>query len=421
MGRRTVSTALVVAGGLLALLAIVAIWVSRQALETDQWVDTSSQLLEDPEVQAVVAGYLVDELAAHVDVEDELRAVLPPRAQPLAGPAAGALRRGAEDLARRALDRPRVQAAWEAANRRAHAQLVDVVEGGGDVVATEQGTVTLDLRALVEEVAGRTGVGDRVAARLPADAARVEVLRSEQLSTIQAIGGALKPLALVLTLLALACFAAAVAVVPGRRREAVRAGGVALVLAGIAALVVRKLAGAAVVDELATTASVRPAAEHAWRIGTSLLVGVAGASIAYGLVAVAGAWLAGPTRLAVRARRRLVPVLRDGRVAYGALAAALLLVLLWGPTEGTRRLLPTLVLIALVVAGVEALRRQLRREQADGGPAGAGAARPPGDGGPPAPDGDALAQLERLAALHRSGDLDDDEYRAAKQRVLTPA
>jgi Short C-terminal domain len=415
--RRTFSTALVVVGGLVGVLAILAIWVSRQALETDQWTDTSSNLLQDPAVQTVVAGYLVDQLYANVDVAAQLRAALPPRAQPLAAPAAGALRRGAEELAQRALRRPRVQAAWEQANRRAHAAFVQVVEGGGNVVSTDQGTVTLDLKALLDEVAGRTGVGARVTARLPDSAASIVILRSDQLSTIQSIGKALKPLALVLTLLALACFAGAIALVPGRRREALRASGWAFVLAGIAALAARKLAGETVVDKLATTASLRPAVESVWRIGTSLLVGVAVAAIAYGLIAVAGAWLAGPTRFAVRVRRQAAPYLRDPRVAYGALAAVLLLVLLWGPTEGTRRVLPALLLLVLVLAGFEVLRRQVRREAASAGPA---APTGGGDGGPSADD-DALAQLERLAALHRSGQLDDAEFNAAKQRVLTPA
>jgi len=39
-----------------------------------------------------------------------------------------------------------------------------------------------------------------------------------------------------------------------------------------------------------------------------------------------------------------------------------------------------------------------------------------------AAQGDAVAELERLAALHQSGALDDDEFRAAKARIIgTPA
>jgi len=362
MARRGFSRALVIAGALVGVLAILAVWVSRQALETDQWADTSSKLLEDPAVQAVVSGYLVDQLYANVDVAGELRSALPPRAQPLAAPAAGALRRGAEEVANRALDRPRVQAAWEQANRRAHALLVDVIEGGGDVVATERGVVTLDLKQLLDEIAAQTGIGARATARLPDQAATIEIMRSDQLGTVQSIAQLLKPLALVLVLLMLGCFAGAIALVPGHRREALRACGVALVLAGVGALVVRKLAGTVVVDGLSKTAAVEPAIASVWRIGTSLLVDVAVATIAYGVLVIAGAWLAGPTRLAVRARTRLAPYLRDARLTYGVLAAVVLLLLLWGPTEATRRVLPALVLIALVTAGVEVLRRQVRSE-----------------------------------------------------------
>ena len=58
----------------------------------------------------------------------------------------------------------------------------------------------------------------------------------------------------------------------------------------------RSLAGGAVVDALATTEGVPPAADAAWGIGTSLLVEAATAMLAYGVVIVLAAWLAGPTR-----------------------------------------------------------------------------------------------------------------------------
>src|SRR4051794_37730402 len=107
MTRSVLRSILVVLGTLLALLAILAIWVSRQALETDQWTETSSKLLESPAVQSAVAGYLVDQLYANVDVTGQVRSALPKRAQPLAGAAAGALRRGAADGPPPALPRPR--------------------------------------------------------------------------------------------------------------------------------------------------------------------------------------------------------------------------------------------------------------------------------------------------------------------------
>ncbi len=436
-GHGSISRALVVAGALIAVLAILAIWVSRQALETDQWTRTSSQLLDDPAIQKTLAAYLVDQLYANVDVAGELRSALPPRARPLAGPAAGALRRGADEVAQRSLSDPRIQAVWDDANRRAHRLLVKVVQGDGSVVSADQGVVTLDLTAMVDQIAQQTGIGARVAARLPAGAARIQILRSNQLRGVQTAGRLLKPAAAALVLAMLACFGAAIALAAGRRRETLRACGVALVFAGVAALVARKLGGGVVVDRLATTSAVRPAVESTWSIGTSLLVGVAVATIAYGALTIAGTWLAGPMPAAVSVRRWLAPYLRDPLITYGVAGAVVLLVLLWGPTEATRRILPALVLVALLAAGLEALRRQVRGEFPDarrhngrpsGGHAGRLAGRAlaafpsrAGGGGDPIPapaeDG-SVAQLERLDELHRAGGLDDEEFATAKRRVL---
>jgi hypothetical protein len=436
MTRRAAAALLVATGTVIALLAIFAVWISRQALETDQWTTTSSEILEEPAVQTAVAGFLVDRLYANVDVEGELQGALPPRLDPLAGPAAGALRRGADDVALRALARPEVQQAWEQANRQAHQALVKIVEGGGDVVSTEQGVVTLDLKALLDEIVRRTGIGSRVASRLPADAASIEVVQSDELDLVQSVARNLKPLALVLVLLMLGCFAAAVAVARGRRRETLRACGFGLIFAGAAAFAIRALAGDVIVEELSSTAAVEPAVAAVWEIGTSFLVGVAGATLAYGALTVVGAWLAGPSRPAPALRRTLAPYARDVRIAYGALAAVVLLVLIWGPTEGTRRPLPAALLIVLTVAGFEVLRRRIVAEfpeavRGERGPliprvrAAAQRARTGAAPGPePAPmvvDDPALARLERLAELHRAGDLDDDEFEMAKQHVLTRA
>src|SRR5689334_19831683 len=89
---RVAATVLVVLGTVAAFLAVVALWVNRQVLDTDNWTNTSSQLLEDNAIRAAVSGYLVDQLYSNVDVAGEIQAALPPRAQPLAAPAAGALR-----------------------------------------------------------------------------------------------------------------------------------------------------------------------------------------------------------------------------------------------------------------------------------------------------------------------------------------
>ena len=81
---------LLVAATVLTFVAIFSFWVNRQAMNTDNWVETSSELLENEEIQTQLATFLVAQLYANVNVEAELRNALPPQASALAGPAAAA-------------------------------------------------------------------------------------------------------------------------------------------------------------------------------------------------------------------------------------------------------------------------------------------------------------------------------------------
>ena len=98
--------------------------------------------------------------------------------------------------------------------------------------------------------------------------------------------------------------------------------------------------------------------------------------VAYGIVIVLAAWLAGPTRWAISIRHALTPYLRRPGYAYGGLAVLLVLVFWWDPVIATHRLVPSLLLIAFAVLGTELLRRQVIREFPDhvtpGSPGGAG-------------------------------------------------
>ena len=53
-----------VIAGLLLLLSSFAIWINRVALNTGVFTDTSSSLLDDPEIRSAVANRTVDELFA---------------------------------------------------------------------------------------------------------------------------------------------------------------------------------------------------------------------------------------------------------------------------------------------------------------------------------------------------------------------
>ena len=355
-----------VAASLVGVLAIFALWANRQLLDTDNWAETSSELLENDDIRGQVAGFLADELYASADLQQRVQQILPPRAAPLAGPAASGLKQLAERGIDQLLTRPRPQQLWEEANRQTHSQVIAMMEGGGPALSTSDGKVVLDLKQLLTQSQSRLGVGGNIAEKLPDDAAEITIMRSDQLKSAQDLVQALKTLAIVLLLLTLGLLTLAVWLARGWRREALRGCGFAFIFAGAAALVLRELAGGQVVDALATTASIEPTVQATFSIGTSLLVQAADAAIAYGLVIVLAAWLAGPTHLATRARERLAPVLREARIAYGLVAALVLLLVAWGPTPATQKPLGVLLLIVLLVAGMRALRHQVAGEQPAG-------------------------------------------------------
>ena len=151
---------LVVLATLFAFLAIFALWANRQALDTDNWTNTSTELLENRQIRDQVALFLVDELYTNVDVAGLIEEALPPRADPLAAPAASALRGFIEDRTKIFLARPRVQEAWQNTNRRAHQRLLQVIDGGGEVVSTEEKTGNARPQSTARGDSRDVGVGD---------------------------------------------------------------------------------------------------------------------------------------------------------------------------------------------------------------------------------------------------------------------
>ena len=219
--------------------------------------------------------------------------------------------------------------------------------------------------------------------------------------------------------LALACWAGALWLVPGRRDRELRAIGVGLVVAALLLLVIRAVAGAYVVDHVVATEAVEPAAREVWEIVTDGLAASAWVAVCVGVLGVLGTWLVGGGKRAVALRRRLAPHGQHPEIAYSALAVLLVAVLWLLPAQALRT---DLLLVALAVGGTELLRRQLARETPAGVPLevlhelrdefGERLAGLRASIGGPQPS--RVDQLERLAKLHADGALTDEEFAAAK-------
>lgn len=423
--RRIAVPTLLVLGTIVLFVGVFSVWVNRQVLNTDNWVDTSGRLLADPHIEEQLSKFLIAQAYENADVEAELEAELPPATQKLAGPLAGGLRQLSERVAERALSAPAFQALWEEANRTAHEALLKILDGGGSFVSTGEGTVTLNLHDLLEGVVEEAGLPPSVLEKLPPKAGNLTVLESDQLSAAQTIAKLIRKLPIVLVLLMAILYGAAIYLARGRRREVVRAVGFGFVIAGVGALAVRGIAGDAVVGALATTDPVEEAAGAAWGIGTSLLVEVALSTLLFGVLLVIGAWALGSTTLARGLRRQASPWLRERPAgAYVALGLIWLALIAWLPIAAFRTWVGILVFAVLFAVGAAIFRREAlaefpdARRQSFGETMRALRGRVGGGRTAPAPSPDPVARLERLNALRSEGALSPDEFEAAKRKVL---
>jgi hypothetical protein len=361
--RRAVVWILIVAASLIAVASVLTLWVHRQMLDEDSWREASAELIEDPAVRSALSVYLVDELYDNVDVAGDLEQRLPEQLKPLAAPVAGALRQPATDAVDRLLETAAVQQLWIEASSLAQQKLVNVLEDKtGHGISTGDGEVTLDLGELVHQLGARLGLSSSVLDRIPPDAGVITVMRSDQLAAAQTAVKVLKILSAALLVLVLAMYALAVYLATGERRRTLRNIGWALILVGLTVLVARRLAGNYAVDALTSPES-RDAGRRAWLIGSEILGQIGVAAILYGAVVVVGTLLAGGAGWATAARRRLAPVFDERMgVAWAAVAAAYLLLVLWGPTHALRTWWGIVLLAALLAAAIVALRRQTLSE-----------------------------------------------------------
>ena len=343
---------LLAAGTLLWIGFGLGVWAERQVLDTEQWVDTSGDLLENEPVRTALGLFIVDRLFDSEEVQAQIEEVLPPRLDPLAGPAAAGLKEVARRNAPRLLGNALALNAWREANEAAHSELIALVEG------QTGGNLTLELGTLFEQIAEGTGLPPDAVDRLPPEVSSLQIASGDNLRTAQDALDLFEALVWVLLGLAVVAFAGAVALSRDRRRTVLNVGA-CLMFAAIAVLAVRRLAGEAVVEALADAPNAMGAADDAWDISTSLLVDVAQGSFLLGLFIVTGAWLASAGRRATALRRASAYAMRERPgVVRAGLGVAILLLVIWGPVPWTQRFWTIVVFTVGAFAWLEWIRRR---------------------------------------------------------------
>jgi hypothetical protein len=367
-GRRIAVWSLVVLASIIALVSILTTWVNRQMLDNKSWGKLSTHLIQDRAVQSSLATEIVNQLYANVDISAQLKQRLPKNLKQLSDPAAAAVRepatRGVEFL----LTQPRFQALFVKASAAAHEKLVNVLENkSGNGISTGNGVVTLDTIVLVKQIGRELGLPRDVVAKLPPDAGRITILRSDQLDAAQKGVRLVRVLSVWLLVAVFALYGLALYLARGERRKTLARTGYGLVIVGLLVLIARRLIGNYVVSSLSSEAYHEPA-HHVWLITTSVLGSVGWATVMYGLFAIVAALLAGPWKAMVALRREIAPVLNQRQELVWCVAGFLYLLLVyWGPTHALRTWWGILLVGGLLALGIFAWRKQSLEEFPDAG------------------------------------------------------
>jgi hypothetical protein len=360
--RRILSPLLIILASIILFVSVLAIWIDFAMLDTDEFTETSSEILADEDVQAALAPYLVDQIFSSTDLSARLAQIFPPGLSSLAGPAAAGLEQVATRTATRLLATQQFQRLWTEATRRAHQQFITIVEGDARALATINGEVVLNLQPMVERIFERLGLDPQVVGALPAGRGQIVIMQESQLTSLQKLVDVLQKIAKWFWAFALLFYAAAIWIARGRRREAIRGVGLSFLLVGLGLVVLVRLGGPRLVESLVAIPANEAAALSVWETLTANLRDSARSLLLVGAIILVGAWLVGPGRWATGARRRLAPFGRRPALVYGAVALVVLLILLFVPLRENRSFLSTLVFLGALVLGVETVRRMSIRE-----------------------------------------------------------
>ena len=452
-GRRVSVHLLVIFATLFTILAIFANWTRQQLLDTNQWTKASSELIANPAIRDQVAIYLVDQLYTNVDVPAEIKSVLPKSLQPLAPVAAAGARDLITQAANAALEQPAVQSVWTEANKLAHEQFVQVIDGGNSYVTTTNGDITVNLGTILSKVATNVGLPSTIVAKIPPGAGQVTVVQSNDLKQVQQAAKLLKTSSVILSILAFLFFVFAVALAAGRRANTLVEVGSGMIVAGLAVVLLRGAAGDAIVTSLVTDVSLQPAVNAAWNIESTLLEQLATQVIVIGVMMIIAGLLGGPAKASKAVRGWFAPILNGyPEASYVGVALLVLLFLIWSPIPAASRYSFIIIFIVLVFLGLYMLRRETLREFPGAATSGGDSMRAGGakisaafsragaavksttskaahdvkertsshkaksSGG--GSESQRMADLERLVALRDNGALSDEEFAAEKTKIL---
>ena len=152
--RTAIGVVLLFVAGLAAASTVAAAWTRAQIRDEDTWAATTEVLVTDPQVQQDVADALAAQVMAVTGADDVIQGALPGVLGGLAAPLTDRATSLVSDLALRLVRTDAFVAAWDAAVRASHEELLAALDGEGRFTTVTSQGVELDLGSTLEQFRG---------------------------------------------------------------------------------------------------------------------------------------------------------------------------------------------------------------------------------------------------------------------------
>ncbi|RJQ33510.1 MAG: hypothetical protein C4562_00115 [Actinobacteria bacterium] len=305
---KTLVAILLILGLVLAPFSVAAVWLNRQVVDTDAYVNTVGPLSEDPAIQTAVANYVTNQIFTQVNVTQKAKEALPPNAQFLAGPLSENMRGFVNTAVKKVVATDQFNKLWVQANRTAHNALTLVIVPKEGVVSTGGGQVTLNLGELMNQVKAQLrqrGITIFDNVDISGIDKQLVLFQSDTLAQVQSYVTFLNNLAIILPLLSLAFIAGAIALSPVRIRTTFWTGfGLAISMAVL--LVALAIAKQYFLNTVISNQISSSAASAFYDTIAATLRLAARGFVLLGLILMLGAYFAGDSARAVQLRSRAI-------------------------------------------------------------------------------------------------------------------
>lgn len=325
--RRVMVVILVILTAVFINFSIVALYVKRNIVDTDVWVDKTTQVITTPSVSKDVSEGLAKAIFEKIDAKASIEQILPEKVAPLATPLTNTLQGYTAEQIDKILQSEQFIQFWQNASRSAHSGIVQSLEAANSGKSVPTDTLLyiqnedlyLNFKPVLDNIKTKlsdSGLGFVNNINLKDVKKSIPIAHIDNFQAVLASFNLINKLAILLPILAILSAVCAIALSAGKRITIMAIAGVTMLLMMLnvqALYLVRYPFVNSITSSLASSSD--SAAQEIFNILISDLIIFDRIVLGVGFLTIMLAYLTGPFKFAVWIRASIAKMFR-GKMDY---------------------------------------------------------------------------------------------------------